>query len=253
MLTGERDPLVDDTVIFAGRLRQAKRAEWVFGKEMGLDWARGEFHEEDWVNVDLIPGISHGFLQFVGVFPEGWKYILRCGKWMEEAFERRDELQDGAMNGELDTSTIYDRDRHRHPHERSDYFGSGATVGLAEAVNGLSNGRSRHHHRSGTASSADEDRPLEMTVLRKPSDSKAKDKSSPPKSNGQFLKGEQHTNAKDSGVSTASSRGRGRARGKKDARRKSLVSLASEDDLLGRRMKGLTGSLMGEVPLDEDV
>jgi hypothetical protein len=27
---------------------------------------------------------------------------------------------------------------------------------------------------------------------------------------------------------------------------KSLVSLASEDDLLGRRMKGLTGNLMGD-------
>ncbi|KAL1792369.1 hypothetical protein ACET3X_008876 [Alternaria dauci] len=87
MLTGERDPLVDDTVIFAGRLRQAKRAEWVAAKDLGLDWARGEFREGEWVNVDLVPGISHGFLQFVGVFPEGWKYIFRCGKWIAEAFE----------------------------------------------------------------------------------------------------------------------------------------------------------------------
>ncbi|CAG5155531.1 uncharacterized protein ALTATR162_LOCUS3708 [Alternaria atra] len=96
MLTGERDPLVDDTVIFAGRLRQAKRAEWVAARELGLDWARGVFREEEWVNVDLVPGISHGFLQFVGVFPEGWKYIFKCGKWIAEAFEETtDTRRDG--------------------------------------------------------------------------------------------------------------------------------------------------------------
>lgn len=39
-------------------------------------------------------------------------------------------------------------------------------------------------------------------------------------------------------------RGRRAAKGTKN-RRKSIVSLASEDDLLGRRMKGLTGGLMG--------
>ncbi|KAF2796818.1 alpha/beta-hydrolase [Melanomma pulvis-pyrius CBS 109.77] len=236
MLTGERDPLVDDTVIFAGRLRQAKRAEWVYGKEMGLDWARGEFREEDWVNVDLIPGISHGFLQFVSVFPDGWKYILRCGKWMNEAFElseRQDDFEHEAR--ELETPTTYDPARHRR-RERSDYFGSGATVGLAEAVNGLSSGRRRHHQRSGTASSADEDRPLEMTVLRSASMTKPKARPSPPKSD--VLK-----EGRENGAPVG--RGRGRGRGKKEGRRKSLVSLASEDDLLGRRMKGLTGGLMG--------
>jgi hypothetical protein len=40
---------------------------------------------------------------------------------------------------------------------------------------------------------------------------------------------------------------RGRGRGRSDrGRRKSLVSLASEDDLLGRRMKSLTGGLGGD-------
>jgi hypothetical protein len=41
-------------------------------------------------------------------------------------------------------------------------------------------------------------------------------------------------------------RGRGRTRKSDRGRRKSLVSLASEDDLLGRRMKGLTGGLGGD-------
>jgi acetyl esterase/lipase len=224
MLTGERDPLVDDTVIFAGRLRQAKRAEHLYGKEMGLEWARGEFREEDWVNVDLIPGISHGFLQFVGVFPEGWKYIARCGKWFEEAFEEREGLR-------TEVVTPVHANGH-YGGDGNDYFGSSATAGLAEAVNGLSKGR--HHRRSATASSAEEDRPLEMSVLR----SKAKGTSSDV---------DYASKGKDT-EANGGSRGRGRGR-KKDGsarRRKSLVSLASEDDLLGRRMKGLTSGLGGE-------
>ncbi|KAF1916727.1 Alpha/Beta hydrolase protein [Ampelomyces quisqualis] len=222
MLTGERDPLVDDTVIFAGRLRQAKRAEWVTARELGLDWARREFREEDWVNVDLIPGISHGFLQFVSVFPEGWQYIFRCAKWMQEAFEER-QKRDAFDDFMTPLGTPH------HNRRFSDYFGSGTTVGLAEAVHGLSSSqRARHHQRTGTASSAEEDRPLEMTVLSK---GKAKSPSQ---------------GAKADEKSTAMQRGRGKVRKSDRGRRKSLVSLASEDDLLGRRMKGLTGGLGGD-------
>lgn len=219
MLTGERDPLVDDTVIFAGRLRQAKRAEWVAARELGLDWARGMFREEEWVNVDLVPGISHGFLQFVGVFPEGWKYIFKCGKWIAEAFEETtDTRRDGGETPGYTPVTPA-----RRPRERGgDYFG---TVGLADAIDGLTSPqhqRKRHHRRTNTASSAEEDRPLEMTVLNK-------GKRSPPQPNAPGV------------------RGRARAaRGDRGSRRKSLVSLASEDDLLGRRMKSLTGGLGGD-------
>ncbi|ORY06242.1 Alpha/Beta hydrolase protein [Clohesyomyces aquaticus] len=161
MLTGERDPLVDDTAIFAGRLRQAKRAEWVFGREMGMPWARGGFEETEWVKVDIVPGCSHGFLQFVSVFPEGWKYIRRCGEWMMEAFEGAERREGRGMESPAMVRGRGGREA------RGDYFGSGATVGLREAVNGLTkSGRQRHHQRSGTASSAEEDRPLEMSVLR---------------------------------------------------------------------------------------
>jgi acetyl esterase/lipase len=225
MLTGERDPLVDDTVIFAGRLRQAKRAEWVTARELGLDWARGTFREEDWVNVDLIPGISHGFLQFVSVFPEGWKYIFRCAKWMQEAFEERQQR-------DAFDDFITPLEAPHHNHWNSDYFGSGATIGLAEAVNGLaSSQRARHHRRSGTASSADEDRPLEMTLLPK---GKAK---SPPS---------RATNGNADVAASGPARGRARVRKSDRGRRKSLVSLASEDDLLSRRMKGLASGLGGD-------
>lgn len=240
MLTGERDPLVDDTVIFAGRLRQAKRADWVYGKEMGLDWARGDFRDEDWVKVDLIKGVSHGFLQFVSVFPEGWKYINRCGKWFNDAFDW--EEKNGPLTGEPTPTNVYDARRRKRAGERNDYFGSGATVGLAEAVNGLSRSRSkRHHNRSGTASSADEDRPLEMTVLSRSTASKGKGKPSAPRAEAK-----EESTWKENGSTGLRGPGRGRGRGKKErGRRKSLVSLASEDDLLGRRMKGLTSGLHG--------
>ncbi|KAF2116913.1 Alpha/Beta hydrolase protein [Lophiotrema nucula] len=249
MLTGERDPLVDDTVIFAGRLRQAKRAHWLEGKELGLEWARREFREEEWVVVDLVPGISHGFLQFVSVFPEGWKYILRCGRWMNDAFsdaEGKDEGGLAHLNLDLDSPVEY-RGPGRRGRERTDYFGSGATLGLKETINDLSSrsSRQRHHYRSGTASSADEDRPLEMSVLRPSTKSKGEPtRHTQAKPNGAAAGG---ANGNGNGVANTGT-GRGRGRGKKGdrGRRKSLVSLASEDDLLGRRMKGLTGGLMGD-------
>ncbi|EPE30531.1 alpha/beta-Hydrolase [Glarea lozoyensis ATCC 20868] len=81
-LTGERDPLVDDTVIFAGRLRRAKAAKHAQEHRN----SGKEFDERDVVEVVLIPGISHGFLQFVGCFPEGWKYIFRCARWIDHIF-----------------------------------------------------------------------------------------------------------------------------------------------------------------------
>lgn len=185
-LTGERDPLVDDTVIFAGRLRQAKHNDFVQRKELGLISAKDEFNEKDHVEVTLIPGISHGFLQFVSVFPEGWKHIFRCGRWIEEIFDANDQLP-------RDISATNSR--------------------VSRSAHG------RHHRRMPTESSGDEDRPLEMS-------------SSSAKENGH--------------VQPRSARGRGRrARHGALDRSRSMVSLASEDDLLGRRMKGLASGLMG--------
>ena len=187
-LTGERDPLVDDTVIFAGRIRQAKHNDFVHRKELGLIKAREEFNERDHVEVTLIPGISHGFLQFVSVFPEGWKHIFRCGRWIEEIFDANDQLpRDISQATSQDPSSAHGRHQHRMP--------------------------------TGAESSGDEDRPLEMS-------------SSIAKENG-------HAHSQ-------SIRGRRRRTGYgRNNRSRSMVSLASEEDLLGRRMNGLAGGLMG--------
>ncbi|KAI9706396.1 MAG: hypothetical protein M1836_003401 [Candelina mexicana] len=204
-LTGERDPLVDDTVIFAGRIRQAKWNIWRERRELGLVGDKEEFEEKDIVEVLLIPGISHGFLQFVGVFPEGWRHIFRCARWMEEIFER--DREQGA------TPSISASHPH-HQYSQNDYFAQRGT-----------HGRQRHHRRTKTESSGDEDRPLEMSIS-----SSTGSRST----NGHALR--------------RNSRRKGIRRGKESdeiERKKSMVSLASEDGLLGRRMKGLAGGLMG--------
>lgn len=189
-ITGERDPLVDDTVIMAGRIRHAKEAAFKDRKELGLIGRRATFESSDHVEVKLIEGISHGFIQIAGVFPEAWNYIFRIGKWYEELFEISDKRK-----------------------------------ALAELRN--EQRTARHHRRKLTGdSSADEDRPLEMSSMRKngsPSRSqrdKFEDASTP------------HTPASDGFVRHHFMRSS-----------KSLVSLASEDDLLGRRMSILTKGL----------
>lgn len=188
-LTGERDPLVDDTVFFAGRLRQAKMRLFQDRQELGLEKSSAEFNERDHVEVALIPGISHGFLQFVSIYPEGWKHIERCARWMKEIFNSP-------------------------PH---DFEGPSLESRLrANSLQGLANGSEldmpRHHRRTGTSGSeGDDDAPLAMTRIR---DSDA---------------------------------GRGRSTKKSPIRQrsKSIQSLPSEEDLLKRRMQGLTSSLMG--------
>ena len=193
-LTGERDPLVDDTVVFAGRLRQAKHNQFVQREEFGLLSRKDKFDERDHVEVALLPGISHGFLQFVGIFPEAWKHVFRCATWIEEIFE---SYETG------DTPYVTRTSSPNRP-------------------NGGASHQQRHHHRVPTESSGDEDNPLMMS------------------------------STKDNGEPTRPAR---RGRGKKvrhqdDRRNRSMVSLASEDDLMGRRMRGLTGSLMGGVTVD---
>lgn len=184
---------MDDTVIFAGRLRRAKAAKYAEDIEKGLHGIglKREFDDRDVVEVVLIPGISHGFLQFCGCFPEGWKYIYRCGRWIEHIFAQA-EAHPSSSN--LNTPMT--------PHPQ--------------------HGFQEHHRRRRSQSSGEEDQGLEMSMIRK--DSKGKGKEG----------------------------GRGRGRGRGMQKNKSMVSLASEDDLLGRRMLGLAGPLTRVVGDDDD-
>ena len=199
-LTGERDPLVDDTVIFAGRLRQAKYNRFIQRKELGLLKSKDEFDEREHVEVALIPGISHGFLQFLGAFPDGWKHIFRCVRWIEEILK-------------LDAP-----------------LGPRANGSGGRRRPGAQQQQSKHHMRTSTESSGDEDHPLEMTAI----------------------------NGSNSGGSGGGREWNGRARGKTTSRgdkrlvrQQSGISLGSEEDVLKRRMMGLTSSLLGGSNSDE--
>ena len=192
-LTGERDPLVDDTVIFAGRLRRAKAQVSQKGRER-------EDSDEDVVEVALIPGISHGFLQFVSVFPEGWKYIFRCGRWVERIFLEAEEK-------ELRSSLLT----------------------LSEE---------RYHRRRPTESSGDEDFGLEMSMS-----SSRKSKAGESDDKGKSI-GKEERRQKETLLREEMEK-RKVGGDRMGRRRKSMVSLASSEDLLGRRMKGLAGPLTG--------
>ena len=260
-LTGERDPLVDDTVIFAGRLRSAKYNSFVQKKELSLLHPRAEFNETDHVEVQLIPGISHGFLQFVNIFPEGWRHIFRCATWMEEIYASNEP---GGGPGESEGGEASPQN------QRMPWTSATANGSMQE---GFTKQRQRHHRRLPTSeSSGDEfDRPLEMTrpSARSANDPTTSNSTSNPLGPSTSPNRKSATNRRRAGtklarrngdreeLTNANGNGDGNGdgnengdgepggRGGKPRRQRSLVSLASEDDLLGRRMKGLAGGLMG--------
>jgi len=186
-LTGERDPLVDDTVIFAGRLRQAKLARFEERKELGLISSSERFEETDWVNVMLVPGISHGFLQFVSVFPEGWKYIFRCARWMADIFReidtralkdeetQKEKRKQGhhssnsmvkALDNTITENVIEEGEGHDNPDGDADNTPRALSINNLHMNDSVDNVQYRNHRRTRTGSSGDEDRPLEMSAIR---------------------------------------------------------------------------------------
>ena len=98
MQCGEKDPFVDDTIIFGGRLRESKRARL---RELGTRMERGECseaeaeewgrlsgeREEDWVEMALFPEWSHGYLQMGRLMKEATAVIDDIGIWIGEVFE----------------------------------------------------------------------------------------------------------------------------------------------------------------------
>jgi acetyl esterase/lipase len=222
-LTGERDPLVDDTVIFSGRLRRIQEAAFhqnlsptIPSRDYERDGSEPVFNARDAAEVALIPGVSHGFLQFPTVYPPAWKHFERSAQWIDEIFTDADGIREGESRGRR-------RGAAAHHH-----------------ANGIS--QPRHHVR--TESSGDDDKPLEMTRLKR-------DKPSPKQEPKKTKKLQV-----DTGGGSAQYEGGDDEEVEKKARRKSarvrvnnkgssLVKLNSSDDLLGRRMHGLAGGLTG--------
>ena len=176
-----------------------------------MEKSSAKFDEREHVEVTLIPGISHGFVQFVSVFPEGWKHIERCAKWIGDIFQRPPHSFEGPA--------IEMRLRHASIHQ---LHGSGSDLEMPTT--------GRHHQRTGTAGSdggatseGDEDAPLVMTRMNGSAEKKKKKQVQSPKEE----------------------RGRYSSKSPKRQRSKSIQSLPSEEDLLKRRMQQLTFSMMG--------
>lgn len=229
MLTGERDPLVDDTVIFAGRIRQAKMQDFIDRQERGLEDANATFDESKHLEVKLIPGISHGFLQFVSIYNRGWDFIQQCDRWMSEVFAEADRRDHDTMRSEPPTPAA------------TSAIAALAGEGDYFSVSGSTN---KHRRQSSAHSDLDSERPLEMSMTSLTAGlTPSHYGSGHASSNTGF--GEQRAR-----------RGRGRRKGGPKffesgrrspiATRKSLVGLASAEDLVGRRMHYMTGGLMGE-------
>jgi hypothetical protein len=260
-ITGERDPLVDDTVIFAGRIRQAKLHQFRERQELGLEKSHRVFHEKDHVEVSLLPGISHGFLQMAGFFPDSWKHINRCATWIQDLFDTAEvKKSSSSLLQSLYDNPVTNKD--------SGIETNGQTVLL-------------NHKRSLTGeSSADEDRPLEMSIGRMtpltPAHGNEDTPSKEPHHSRRGTPGTSDRKRESNGIRKRSS-----SRGRKDSssglgrrrrlaptkltmpasdetmsdsltspvrlrkRERSLHSLPSHEDLLGRRMNGLAGGLMG--------
>ncbi|KAF8813803.1 alpha/beta-hydrolase [Phlegmacium glaucopus] len=118
MQCGEKDPFVDDTVIFAGRVREAKRARKVeldlalsgksarFGESLRMSSVEGHPDnknsaemrrerdklasevESDWVQMVLFSEWSHGYLQMPTLMTEARAVIEELAEWIDHAFER---------------------------------------------------------------------------------------------------------------------------------------------------------------------
>ncbi|KAF4470963.1 hormone-sensitive lipase [Fusarium albosuccineum] len=236
-MTGERDPLVDDTVIFAGRLRRAKEA--AFAQDQSAGGRRGydreaEFNDRDAAEVMLIPGTSHGFMQFPTVYPPAWRHFERCIDWFDQLFEHAEGV--------------------RLENERQSRRTRADSNGFAV------NGDGRHHMR--TESSGEEDKPLEISMTKM--NQRRSSAQTSPQVQQQYPSQSQLKDAGDeSGSGNTTPRAlpsgqlNGEKTGKSGARRKSmglsksknknksLVKLNSSDDLLGRRMQGLASGLTG--------
>ncbi|KAJ4032939.1 related to hormone-sensitive lipase [Fusarium oxysporum] len=220
-MTGERDPLVDDTVIFAGRLRRAKEAAFV--QEQSGRHQNAEFNDRDAAEVMLIPGTSHGFMQFPTVYPPAWRHFERCIDWFDQLFDHAEVMR-------------VRKDRQARA-ARSQTNGFGI------------NGDGRHHMRT---ESSEEDRPLEisMTKMNQRRSSNQTTPQQSPDLNGGSESGDTTPRAHTNGTSLSNGDKNAKKRksvglSKSKNRNKSLVKLKSSDDLLGRRMQGLASGLTG--------
>ncbi|KAI9492342.1 Alpha/Beta hydrolase protein [Zychaea mexicana] len=82
MLCGEKDPFVDDTVIFGGRIRKAKHQECRRREEHDLPY--DPLLDDSTIQVQFLEGMSHAFLQMMAFLPEAHRATKTIGDWVLE-------------------------------------------------------------------------------------------------------------------------------------------------------------------------
>ncbi|KAL1882365.1 hypothetical protein VTK73DRAFT_1924 [Phialemonium thermophilum] len=230
-LTGERDPLVDDTIIFSGRLRRVRAAFHASGgtrvEYQDADAEAEGFDEKDVAEVTLLPGVSHGFVQFPTLYPPAWKLIDRSAHWIEDSFVSTKRRERAARATRANGKSMASHGPH---------------------------GSARQHSRR--ESSGDEDWPLEIAMTRARG-RVGRDQVRADNGPAEEVYQEDDTDcerddARQHGDVTKTQNGKSRARRArmKDVDDRTLVKLKSTDNLLERRMHGLAGGLTG-LPVED--
>lgn len=103
MICGEKDPFVDDTVIFGGRIRQAKQElRWKFQAE-----PYDPLLDENTVRVKFLEGMSHAFLQMMAFLPEAHQATRTISDWiMELAGSTTSNQPDDLSSDSSDSETV---------------------------------------------------------------------------------------------------------------------------------------------------
>jgi hypothetical protein len=125
MQCGEKDPFVDDTIIFAGRVREAKRQRkdelrrLIFDRMNGSAFRKTEDREaledeldkleseedDDWVQMQIFPDWSHGYLQMPLLMKEATEVIDDLAKWIEGAFNVNERTPDNSTSDATSIAT----------------------------------------------------------------------------------------------------------------------------------------------------
>ncbi|KAJ3222453.1 hypothetical protein HK099_002307 [Clydaea vesicula] len=117
-ITGEKDPFVDDTVVFAAKLRQAKerkknRIKGGFGiKRVEQKQKKSKKTLEEFgVRVKILEGISHAFFNMMAFLPETRQAITLTSEWFLEMLgvnvENEEEFTSSSFNGHLSEELLY--------------------------------------------------------------------------------------------------------------------------------------------------
>lgn len=120
LLTGERDPLVDDTVVFSARLRKAKEKankEWKRKSKANpsLHYEKHIFSRDprQMVQMKILEGMSHAFFNMMAFLPESHQAVSLVSDWILDLFEDVD-TEEKCVGQQCfhDVIEIVDQDKH---------------------------------------------------------------------------------------------------------------------------------------------